>query len=822
MKFLSRILFQRPGESNWVELDPPLEMTASIPLNDVSSLRVTYSTLQESPLPLQTPEKGGYVRLQVARGTDDSWIDPYGCMFALMEDSRDISDQTGRVTFTLPGVASLLEGAASIEIDPLRADGSRQFTKPNPGMVLSTVLKEAQERGSIKHLTWRFDALYDSLGNKWPDDMLPTEFAWGASAQSILELFTSLGKCDWYMNGLELVLCAPGKLGTDFTKQANPPRVEIGEDITEAPSRRKLGNLAGRFLITGDEGVRAVVTNPNASSPYGIVEKPLPMGGIKDKDVAIRLAGADMMKARTTRSEYQRSIVLDGEYDRKLPLLDYQPGDWILAPLESRTLEATRVFEIRVSSDTSGQHIADLVLNDRFLDETVRREKVLKALANGANLTGGTKKAGTGTRRKLLVPAAPRNLQAWTDTYFNEQGTPRAMLIPSWDEVTEAVGVTDWVDGPDLETEGGARLTIIVAVYPGDELLRMAGYISVCKARGDTLVLVGCSRGEASSVRPSNMSKNEFAIARETEQAKGWRELAGDKAGYVQLGLPDGNLSAHKTEITAEVASWADKAAAVEIYVCSRADETSADRRAVAEAVVAANPKITRFAYPPNMVTGFKYQCKNPSMADKAMKSYAWSAKSSPSLWKLAKDQNWVTYLSAAPSGGSAQLIDGKPRLTVVVARPGEETRRLSGYVSCAGKRKDDLHLAAFNANDIQRGAWSKLTKGKGKISQHNSVDGLVTHLRELVASRVDVEVYVAAERGDPIAQAVRESGAKVIRYAKPWGTAQGTRYEVAAGWETACSSAWHTYYPSGKKNSQDKAIRDDAKSRRYVSWVTR
>lgn len=814
-----RLLFSRPGSGTWQPLDPPLEMTAALPLNDVSSLTVTYSRMQAVPLPLTDLYTGAYVKLELGL-PGGAWSTPPGGIFCLMDDSRDDTDPTGAVSFTLPGVGSLLDDAKSIVADPVREDGSRQFTAPTPGIVLGTILKEAQARNTAKHLTWGFTATAASDGQAWADKTIISDYDWGQSALEILDQMVNLDRCDWQMRDFDLYLTNAGGIGTDRAKTANPVTVHLRREVTEAPVERRMSSMAGRFLIKGDGNLRTIVENPNAPAPYGVREKVVAMGGVSDEGTARALADAEIRRGSTPRTQATRSIDLAAA--GFAPLIDYFPGDWILAAVDGQELEAARVYEIRLTAGGGQIRTADLVLNDRFLDDVIRRERQLKAAAGGMELNGGTQKAVTGVRRTLLVPAAPEHLTAYTSAYYDQDMRPRGRFILKWDEVTESVGVTD-ADILDWDTGGGgARLTIVVAPHPGDEILRLAGYIPVCTERGDTLVLIGCSRGEASRARPASMSKEQFGSIRETEQRKGWAALAGSKAGYVQMGLPDGNLAAYQAQITQEVQSWADKAESVEVYVCARSDE-GGDKGAVAAAVTAAAPELVRYAYPPDMVTGFKYKPESPYKANKAMESYQFSIQSAPALWNLAKEQGWVTYLSTAPSGGTATRIDGKGRITVILARPGEETRRLGSYIANAHKRGDELRLVTIGSTQAQADAWEALTKNTRQqrfwVADANQA---LSTVRNLVGTQLDVEVYVAGDRGSDLASIALSSGAKTVRFSAPWGSAQGIRYEVPDGYLTALRSAWRAYYPEGKRGSSDRQIREDAENRRFVSWVIR
>jgi LmbE family N-acetylglucosaminyl deacetylase len=96
---------------------------------------------------------------------------------------------------------------------------------------------------------------------------------------------------------------------------------------------------------------------------------------------------------------------------------------------------------------------------------------------------------------------------------------------------------------------------------------------------------------------------------RRHEQHEAWRSLTGQVGSVYRLGIPDGDITAHKQTIT-NYAQALERAwdTSVEHYVAGnyRTDQ-SPDHQAVANAVKAAGVTVARFALVPGSTTGTAY-----------------------------------------------------------------------------------------------------------------------------------------------------------------------------------------------------------------------
>ncbi|SDQ10486.1 cell wall-binding repeat-containing protein [Quadrisphaera sp. DSM 44207] len=87
--------------------------------------------------------------------------------------------------------------------------------------------------------------------------------------------------------------------------------------------------------------------------------------------------------------------------------------------------------------------------------------------------------------------------------------------------------------------------TVVYAPHPDDEVLRLCALVPAARRRGDRLVLVAVTDGEASGLGPARgMTPEQVAAVRTGEQDAAWAALAGPGAVVVRLRMPDGGVRA--------------------------------------------------------------------------------------------------------------------------------------------------------------------------------------------------------------------------------------------------------------------------------------
>jgi LmbE family N-acetylglucosaminyl deacetylase len=123
----------------------------------------------------------------------------------------------------------------------------------------------------------------------------------------------------------------------------------------------------------------------------------------------------------------------------------------------------------------------------------------------------------------------------------------------------------------DITAQSASGSALIVAPHPDDEVIGCGALIARKLAAGSQVDVVILSDGGAST-RPPNASREEKARLR-TAEAKAAMGVLGLTAGRLHfLGLDDGMLTAHRTDLETMVGDLLDRLRPAEIYVTSRLD----------------------------------------------------------------------------------------------------------------------------------------------------------------------------------------------------------------------------------------------------------
>lgn len=417
----------------------PLNFTLGVPLNDLPSLSLEY--LRSVP---GFERLDGYCEVAVELATlrSPEYIEYPGMRFINIRNQSDPAERTGNVKYTMPHYGWQLRKARVLT--GFDEEGQRAFTNSTFGRIMDTFLREAQERGWNPGMSWDFTPQRDSAGQVW-DEVYTVTFDAGQDLWTILETFAQQAACDFQFDRRTLRLFnTDTALNRDRSNQAV---LHLGRDITSAPNDWSSEELASRILVRGDEGAQIIWNVNDAQQPWGSWESYISQSGVTDSATLSRLAQWTLRKTSQPLVQMTRGILFPTtEY---MPFRDYQPGDYITAPGDpeqpwgSTAQGDLRVQQITlVSVDHQGMEGA-LVLNERFVENALRRDRILNALTGGSGSNPGGGGGGTPPREDTRTPRAPDGLVVTSDTYINEIGEPRGQITATWQAVTEATNGTD-------------------------------------------------------------------------------------------------------------------------------------------------------------------------------------------------------------------------------------------------------------------------------------------------------------------------------------------------------------------------------------------
>lgn len=441
---------------------------AALTLNEVSALRLW--------VPTDFPEAGylsnaAEVAVEVSSG--GSWIEPPNARFLRLQWELNPADNHPVLSVPAPGYAWLLsragiEGAQKPwfrDEDDKRGSYDRRFLTATPGQIMATAISEAKGAGSLPGMTTDFTATHDSDGKPWASTITEITYTPGLALLDILDDLVGLGLVDWQMEGRKLrIFNQDTYLARDRTTDPNNPIVlRLGQDITDAPTRGDLSNLVHRAILRGDEGKVWSREATGLSAPWGKFQSVTNQASVTESGTAQTILTSVLRQSSGELVEMTRAIRFESA--RHLPLIDYQVGEYLLAPNVAGEREKTRVCQVTLSKDPQGRTSGSLVLNDRFTESAVRTARRLRSIQGGATLRGGV--GGThggalppGRPEDVRAPAAPSTASAYSTAYVEPSGRVRAIAHVGWASVNTAddgdlmavSGYQVWVRNPLLGT----------------------------------------------------------------------------------------------------------------------------------------------------------------------------------------------------------------------------------------------------------------------------------------------------------------------------------------------------------------------------------
>lgn len=307
----------------------------------------------------------------------------------------------------------------------------RSFDRGHAGYILSRLWDDTKLRpGRLGVLQKTWTDTHDSYGNPWPTVNSPTEVKAGTTYENLLQSFVDMGQVAFRFHERKLLLTT-GDRGFGVDRSADTV-LRYGHNITEAPDRASIKDMAHSVTFIGDEGLVYTLDNDQAGTPWGRWESSVLQTSVADKATGILYSRRALEKATGERIERTRELHFNN--DGPWPGTHYLVGDWISGPLPNGKMEKQRVNALTITLDVVNEKFeGNVVLNDRFIERDIRNARQTAMLSSGVSSVGGL--GGAPSKQPsadLREPSAPRYLQGGGESFLTQDRGYETVFVIDW------------------------------------------------------------------------------------------------------------------------------------------------------------------------------------------------------------------------------------------------------------------------------------------------------------------------------------------------------------------------------------------------------
>lgn len=328
----------------------------------------------------------------------------------------------------------------------------------SPGEILGDLMAEAGARGVVfpSILTKTFTDTLDSNGVAWPAAMYGEwSFGVGDSLLSVVKKMEEAAVDIWIDPDTLNLNMVPTR-GVDrtiyktsgSTVTASPIEFKIGKHVREANTQSK-AKIKNDLLMKTLDGWQKTADSASVGK-YGRLESAIDTG--VPTALANTIAGI-IFAQRATEEEGATYDLIFNEY---IPFVDFNIGDWVLAPNELGQSVPRRVMSISVAESDAGRVLYTIEFDTIFRTNEDRLNKIADKLGGGGvggglvNVSGSTPGVGQPSTippfstPPVLTPNTPTGLTATTNQgYWTPDGiTAATRLVLTWNPVTQNTDTT--------------------------------------------------------------------------------------------------------------------------------------------------------------------------------------------------------------------------------------------------------------------------------------------------------------------------------------------------------------------------------------------
>lgn len=355
---------------------------------------------------------------------------------------------------------------AAQPISEANPKGELRFASATAGLVLSTIMNQAQARGALPLVTRDFDENIDSNGQPWTTTVSSLAFAPKTTVQQVADKIVELGMCEYELTAARVWRAYnAGTRGTDQTTGASPLTFAHAINLREHSRRESSKDAGTAVLAAGSEGFYSWATSASAEAELGWrAEVGADAGQLDSADAVRGYASTHLEAIRHGIAEHIGAI--EFEIGARLPFIDWGVGDWAFTWVGG-TRRKLRIAQIGVVFEQEGPPRGTVALNDLITDKVALLYRRLNAISAGAAVVGTSTPTPGGTGEDRIPPSAPTGLTVTSKIAFQVPGetATRAMVSAGWAPViTDAYADEETANKSRAATMVGDRMAAAIAV----------------------------------------------------------------------------------------------------------------------------------------------------------------------------------------------------------------------------------------------------------------------------------------------------------------------------------------------------------------------
>ena len=311
--------------------------------------------------------------------------------------------------------------------------GELRFQAASAGLVLKTVMDQAQARGALPLVTRDWDETRDSNGQPWVERVSSLNLAPKTTIQQVADKLVELGMCEFELTAARVWRAyAPGTRGVDRTVGPSPLTFAHAVDLQEHARRESARDAGTAVLAAGSEGFYSWAESATAAAELGWrAEVGVDAGQISSQDGVQAVAATSLEAIRNGVAEHDGKIEFGP--GSPLPFLDWGIGDWAVTWVGSKR-RRLRIAQIGLEFVRGVPPQGTVVLNDVIADKVAMLYRRLNAITAGDAVVGTSTPSPGGTGEDTIPPAAPTGLTVSSTIAFQVPGetVTRAVVSAGW------------------------------------------------------------------------------------------------------------------------------------------------------------------------------------------------------------------------------------------------------------------------------------------------------------------------------------------------------------------------------------------------------